>query len=322
MIEALKHDATVQDCLELPALKAMSTVWDQQYERANGKLVWLESKDMPSERVQSPFDVEACYGKRKQSWVGFKVHLTEACDADAPNLITNVLVTKASAQDMLAAKQVHERLKHNKIEPGQHFVDAGYVSAGLVLEIQKAGIEVIGPMPHSSTWQERAGKGFALDNFKIDWENEVVTCSRGKPSQHWVESSSPQGLSVIHAEFSRQDCHVCRSKRHCTKAKTLGRELTFRPRAAHEVLRAGRAAQETDEWKALYANRAGVEGAISQTVRSQGLRVMRYRGMAQARVQSVATAAGSNVGRVFNWFEGLPRAKTRVPRFARLVLQA
>ena len=29
----------------------------------------------------------------------------------------------------------------------------------------------------------------------------------------------------------------------------------------------------------------------------------------------------SNVGRVFNWFEGLPRVKTHVPMFAQLVLQ-
>ncbi len=323
LLDALKQDKTMHLWLELPVVKALERIWSEQYERVDGQVHWRSSKSLASDRAQSPFDLEACYGmKRKMAWVGYKVHLTESCDDDKPCLITNVLLTKASMQDALAAKVIHERLKHNQMVPSQHFVDAGYTSVGLMLEGRKSGIEVVGSLKYDSSWQERARKGFALTNFKIDWEKKVVTCPRQKHSQHWIESLSEQGLPIIHAEFNRQDCQRCRSKPDCTKAKTLGREVTFRPQESHELLRAGRAHQETDEWRELYAKRAGIEGTISQSVRSQGLRTIRYWGTAKTRLQSVATAAGMNVGRVFAWLDGVPRAKTRTQRFEQLAVQA
>jgi hypothetical protein len=48
--------------------------------------------------------------------------------------------------------------------------------------------------------------------------------------------------------------------------------MTLRPRERHEALQAARAQQETAEWKAEYAVRAGVEGTLSQGVRGFGLR--------------------------------------------------
>jgi hypothetical protein len=42
--------------------------------------------------------------------------------------------------------------------------------------------------------------------------------------------------------------------------------------------------------------------------------------MTKTRLQSVATA-GMTISRMFNWLEEVPRAKTRIPRFAQLVIQ-
>ena len=67
--------------------------------------------------------------------------------------------------------------------------------------------------------------------------------------------------------------------------------MTLRPREQHEALQAARRQQETAEWKAEYAVRAGVEGTLSQGVRGLGLRRCRYIGLAKARLQHVATAA-------------------------------
>ena len=46
---------------------------------------WREVKDMPSPAglISSPYDTDARYStKRDVEWVGYKVHLTETCDAD------------------------------------------------------------------------------------------------------------------------------------------------------------------------------------------------------------------------------------------------
>jgi len=66
----------------------------------------------------------------------------------------------------------------------------------------------------------------------------------------------------------------------------------------------------------LYAQRQGIEGTISQGVRSFGLRRARYRGLAKTGLQSVATAAAMNLNRLAAWFAERPLASTRVSRFA------
>jgi transposase len=70
--------------------------------------------------------------------------------------------------------------------------------------------------------------------------------------------------------------------------------MTLRPQELHEALQSARREQETAEWKAKYAVRAGVEGPLSQRVRGFGLRRCRYVGLARARLQHAATAAAIN----------------------------
>ena len=95
--------------------------------------------------------------------------------------------------------------------------------------------------------------------------------------------------------------------------------MTLRPRELHEALQAARIQQETPEWKAEYAVRAGVEGTLSQGVRGFGLRRCRYIGLAKARLQHGATAAAINVYRLSDWLSGVPRSAARTSRFVRLV---
>jgi transposase len=88
----------------------------------------------------------------------------------------------------------------------------------------------------------------------------------------------------------------------------------------HEALQAARRQQETPEWRTEYARRAGIEGTVSQGVRGFGLRRCRYAGLAKAHLQHVITAAAMNLSRLAAWLMEVPRAKTRVSRFARLAL--
>jgi transposase len=60
--------------------------------------------------------------------------------------------------------------------------------------------------------------------------------------------------------------------------------MTLRLRERHEALRAARVQQGTEQWKAAYAVRAGIEGTPSQGVRGFGRRRCRNVGLAKARV--------------------------------------
>jgi transposase len=53
-------------------------------------------------------------------------------------------------------------------------------------------------------------------------------------------------------------------------------------------------------------------------VRAFGLRRTRYRGLSKTHLQNIAIAAALNIERIINWLNEVPRAKTRVSRFAAL----
>jgi transposase len=77
--------------------------------------------------------VEARYSnKRSVTWVGYKVHLTETCDAEAPHLITHVETTPAPVSDIDRTAPIHEALAARGLAPISHFLDAGYVDAPLL----------------------------------------------------------------------------------------------------------------------------------------------------------------------------------------------
>jgi hypothetical protein len=99
----------------------------------------------------------------------------------------------------------------------------------------------------------------------------------------------------------------------CTAAKDAPRQLTVRTQAHHEAIQAARQPQETAEFNAQYALRAGVESSLSQGIRRFDLRRSRYLGLARTRLQQLLTATAMNVVRVIAWLRGEPLGKRRRP---------
>jgi transposase len=122
--------------------------------------------------------------------------------------------------------------------------------------------------------------------------------------------------------FAKAVCYECESRPLCTRSRFTGRELTLRPQPQHEVLLKTRKRQSTEGFWEEYQARAGVEGTVSQGVRSFGLRRSRYVGTAKTHLQHVITAVAMNVVRLLAWFAGVPKtqtkAQTRISPFARL----
>src|SRR5919108_3660606 len=82
----------------------------------------------------------------------------------------------------------------------------------------------------------------------------------------------------------------------------LSLELTVRLQARHEALQAARQRQETAEFKAQYALRAGVERRLSRGSRRSDLRRSRDLGLVRTRLQQLLTAmAGGGRGTPRPW---------------------
>ncbi len=157
---------------EMPAVKTLPQVWAEPYIEVNGRLSGREGKDRPSpaELIASPYDPEARYSTtREVEWVGDKVHLTETCDADHPNLITQVMTTPATTQDRVMGPAIQQDLADRDLLPGTHLLDSGYVDADLLVTAQvQHQIDVVGPPFGSYSRQRREGNGDDLQAFVID----------------------------------------------------------------------------------------------------------------------------------------------------------
>ncbi len=326
LLDALDAEGTPNAAREGPRLAALRQVWRTHYERRrDAPPRWRDGPELPpvGERLQSPYDPQMHYStKRGMEWSGYKVHVTETCDAKALHVITHVETRPAMEFDISAMTDIHTRLATRAMLPREHFVDSAYVSAALLVASRREhGVSLHGPVRGLSTWASRAGQGYDLPHFKIDWKRQQVTCPEGKVSVGWTPCVDDAGRPRIHARFGRGDCASCHARPVCTQSKEARRTIYFHPRAEYEALNKARQRMHDPVWKKKYRVRAGVEGTLSQGVRAFGMRRSRYVGLAKTALQQVLAAVGINVARTVAWLDGHAHAKTRISRFARLAPQ-
>jgi len=288
-------------------------------------------------RIVSPYDTDARWGgKRDLTWPGYKLHISESCDSEAPacpadevpdtppNLITNVATTDASVPDVAMTEPIHQDLARRDVPPAEHYVDSGYPSADLLVSsLTDFGVRLVTPMLADHSPQARAGEGFDRTGFAIDWDEQRVTCPAGQSSASWTPAVQ-RGTDVIVVKFTGEVCQPCPVKARCTTAARGGRQLTLRPRPVQEALDRARAEQVTTDWQRRYARRAGIESTIAQAVKVTNARRARYRGLPKVRLEHNTMAAALNLIRLDAWFNGEildPRRTTHLTRLE-LVLAA
>ncbi len=309
----------------IPAVQTLRQVWLQNYTWSDqDTLRWRTNDEIPpsAQYIGSPYDLEARYSqKRSTSWVGYKIHLTESCDAELPHLITNVETTIATTPDDAVTDQIHASLRQRDLLPSVHLTDMGYIDAELLVDSERQyQINLFGPVRGDYRRQGREDKGFAASDFVIDWEARQARCPAGCTSINWNPTIDPRENPVIRIKFAMRDCQACAHRSECTDGQR--RCISIRPREQYEALQQRRKRVRTDSFKEEYAKRAGVEGTISQGVRRCGIRHARYRGLAKTRLQHLATAAALNLLRIADWLDETPQAKTRHSTFERLYRQA
>lgn len=289
---------------------------------------WREGKDLPPgrRRLSSPYDPDARYAtKRGSGWCGYKTHLSETCEPDAPHLITHVVTTDATVTDTEVTAAVHQGLDARELLPDEHVVDAGYVTAAHIVAARDGhGIELLGPVGLDTCHENHEGEHFTQSAFLIDWEVKKAVCPQGKVSASWSDQRKSSGTPVSRVHFTAQECAVCPVRDKCTRAANgkWGRSLTLLPREQQQILEQRRADQQTDAWKQRYDTRAGVEGTISQAVRRTGIRRTHYTGLPKTHLGNVLAATAINIIRLDAWLAGTPLGKTRTSHLARLELAA
>jgi transposase len=325
---------------QLPAVGVLQRVLIQnilvEVDRGGREVIRLREADtdgLPPGRcrIVSPYDTDARWGgKRDLTWPGYKLHVSESCDAEAstgpaadgvldtpPNLITNVATTDASVPDVAMTEPIHADLAGRGVPPGEHYVDSGYPSADLLVSsLTDYGVRLITPMLADTSPQARAGAGLDRSGFTIDWDTPTVKCPQQQTSASWTPAAQ-RGTDVIVVKFAGEVCQPCPVKAQCTTATRGGRQLTLRPRPVQEALDQARAEQATTDWQRKYARRAGVESTIAQAVKVTNARRTRYRGLPKVRLEHNTMAAALNLIRLDARFNGEtldPRRTTHLSR--------
>lgn len=307
--------------LRLPEVLALQRCWERQFAVEKGKLRFREREELPKEgMLESPYDPEARYStKRSREWTGYKVHVSETCDDGLPHLLTHVATTTAEVHDAPLGRQIQEQLFQRDLSPEQHWLDAGYNSAELiVMAREQHGTQIIGPVRLNNTWTNRETDAFDLRAFEIQWDRHQVICPQGQTSAKWIPTHRKSGQAIVVVTFPQETCRTCPVRSQCVRSETRPKSLTFQPQVQQEALYAARDAMQSEEGKRLYQRRAGIEGTLSQGVRAFGLRRCRYVGTRKTHLQHVLTALAINVVRLVAWWDGERPTGTKPSRFAQL----
>lgn len=322
LLNILFEQARYPELTCLPQVETLRLVWIDNFYYEGDQIRLRPRSSMPAaaQRVASPYDLEvrSC-AKRRTIWTGYKVHLTETCDVDQPNLVVNVETRPATEPDHEATAIVHHHLNEAGYLPSEHFVDAGYMSVGQVIEAEQSyGIRLMGPVPDDTSWQALEG-GYESTQFDIDWELQQVTCPQGKVSSSWSDARTRSQRAVVKVKFRRTDCQRCAGLSQCARNREKRRTLTLlAPQAHYEIQQHLRQQQKTTPFKEACKVRAGVEGKISQAAIAFNSRRSRYRSTAKTHLQHLATAAAMNLYRALDWLNKVPRNGTPTSHFARL----
>jgi transposase len=334
LLEQLAAPTTPAPLRERVSVQTLTVVWAQQYERlrpeatspgdaASHRTVrWKELKELPraAAQLESPYDLDARYRTKPAThWLGYQVHYTETCDRHKPSLITHVHTTPATVHDSQCTALIQDALEKRQLLPREHLVDAGYIDAELLVHsAQDHHITLVGPTRPKAGWQNKVPGAYSHEHFVVDWDRTQVRCPHGKWSLPWHERRDPSRDPWFAAHFRTEDCAACPTRHLCTRSSHQARFLKLLPRAQQEALQTARATQATEAGQKRYAQRAGIEGTISQSVRAFGARRSRYRGLPKTHLQQVLTAVAINVRRLIAWFEKKPKASTRTSHFAAL----
>jgi transposase len=300
---------------QLASVGVLRQVWQQYYEEREGQTHWRDGPGTGAEeRIVSPYDPDARRAQKRETvWCGYKVHVTETCDAELPEVIVQVKTTLAPRPDVKETLGLQQELQQRQLLPAEHLLDGGYMESEILVK-QLPGLHIVGLVPQDTSWQAKAGTGYDLAHFQIDWQARQVRCPQGHLSLPWREQ--PACEERIRVSFAAATCRACPVRRQCTQGEQ--RDLQLLPQAQTQALQQQRAVQQTRAFRQSYALRSGIEATISQGVRRLPMRESRYCGMAKVQLQEVVTATALNCLRLYAFTQGIPRGITWISHLARL----
>lgn len=267
--------------------------------------------ESPGSSLQSPYDPDAGLSYKGP---GYLTHVTETCNNESTEIITDYDVVPAGNTDLGKDAGVIDRLIQNDKQPDVLYEDGGYPTGQGLIDAEKKGTQIIAPMNGGALPKDTIGR----DRFSFDQETGRCTgCPAGhEPLRHAKRTTGKNHPATVHAYFDGDKCRACELRPQCIVRKpNNGKKGNFHMEVeAHLVARdRNLAAQREDGWWEGYSIRAGVEATMSELKRGHGLGKLRVRRMPRVCLAVAMKVTACNIKR---WLRASARAQ-RTAQWAR-----
>lgn len=225
-------------------------------------------------------------------------HVTETCNNQTTEIITDYEVMHAGKSDRGKDMGVIDRLSKNNKQPEKLYEDGGYPTGQGLLKAQEKGVKIIAPMPIGNF----AKDAICRDQFKFDDKSgQCTACPAGHaPIGHGMRTYGRNKTPTFHAFFYGRKCRQCSLVKRCiTRPPNNGSKGNFRLEIEPHLIAKDRALaeQNKDEWWDDYAIRAGIEASISELKRAHGLGKLKVRRITRVRLAVGLKVTACNVKR-------------------------
>jgi len=290
LLEHVYAETSLPWLAELEAIQTLRRVWIQHYHAREQGTAWRADDELPPSAllITSPgrLSKPGTVARRARPGRGTRSISPQTCEDDEPHFMVAVVSTDATTADGSVIEELHADEAAHEMLPHQHLVDTGYVDADVLAGSQmRYHVDLVGPVIPDTSWASQAADRFEHSDFLIDWQAKRVVCPAGQTSRDWGHIPDRHGKPSLRVRFPLPVCRTCSLHDRCTQTEAY--VLILRPdEQTSTALQKARKRQETPEFRALYAKRAGIEGTVAQAVRTCEMRRARYIGSNKLRLQA------------------------------------
>jgi len=267
----IDHFADRADLVKRSTYQVLITIFDQQCELSDGKIV-VKAKP-GGDCVQNPSDPDATFDGHKGQ--GYQVQIAETCVSDNKvQLITGVLPQTACEPDADAVVPIFDQLEKADRLPEEMLADTLYTGDDNVEAAAARGVDLIGPVPGRAP--EADSGALSVDDFA--WDERTGTIDSCPAGHKPTSSSYDAATATSRLEMPTSACASCLFRKQCPIKKTRAGTFTLEFTDKERWLAGRRVEEQKDVFKERYALRSGIESTNSGLKNRLGLGRLRVRG--------------------------------------------
>ncbi|MCH7733372.1 MAG: transposase [Candidatus Marinimicrobia bacterium] len=263
----------------------------------DNRVIVIPAKEVASDSLQNPSDVDATYDGHKGQ--GYQVQVMETYhpdesennndsnnENDVLDLITYVAVEPAHSHDSQAVVPALADVSERDKRPEVLLADTLYGSDENVENAKEDGTKLISPVAGKEGNKDYSG-------FEFNEQFQIERCPAGHSPEKVKDNRSKGSKTAI---WDVSLCVGCSLRSQCpVKEGKRGYRLQYLVKDIRVWQR--RQKEKTEDFEEKYRWRAGVEASISRFIHQTGARRVKYRGLQRVQFAEVIKALGINMFR-------------------------